>query len=457
VVDDELRRLRRTGTPPTRPRPLSWPIIGAYLLQVAVGIADTKMVGVLGAVQLAAVGTANGVMFFFVSISFAVSMGVQILVAQYMGRGDAENTEQVIRQGLIAAVAIALLIVSPWGVMLSGWIMKLMGADGEMVAHGAPYLQLMFGGMVFLVLSFVITGALQGAGDTITPLVILLVANLVNIGTNYLFIFGVGPFPEMGVAGAAVGTLISRVLSAVAGLLVLASGRFALVLHPRRSWRLRWDVLKRLLALGFPGSLQGITRNFGFMVMIRVLALTTAGTYAIAAYTVSMQIRMVTTMVGLALMAAATTAVGQNVGARSIKRAGRSAWIIMTVAAGVSTAAAATYSRFGGYLTSLFNDDAQVVGIGAQALLWLAFSEPFLTSGMVLAGALRGAGDTLSPLWISIISITLVGPVTAYALAIPIGMGTLGVWLGINIGIWLQFSMLLTQFQRGNWKRLHVG
>lgn len=435
---------------------LSWPIIGAYLLQVAVGIADTKMVGSLGPVELAAVGTANGVMFFFVSISFAVSMGVQILVAQYTGRGDTQSTEQVLKQGIMAAVAITLLIVSPWGVLLSSWIMKLMGADVEMVRHGAPYLQLMFGGMLFLILSFVITGALQGAGDTLTPLMILLVANAINILCNYVFIFGVGPFPALGVQGAAVGTLVSRVLSAGAGLWVLASGRFALVLHWRRSWQVRWNTVGRILALGFPASLQGVTRNFGFMVMIKVLALTTAGTYAIAAYTVSMQIRMLTTMVGLALMAAATTAVGQNVGARNIERAGKSAWIIVALAAGISTISGIIYATFGGYFTGLFNDHTQVVAIGAQALLWLALSEPFLTAGMVLSGALRGAGDTISPLIISIISITIVGPLVAYVLAITFGMGTLGVWLGINIGIWLRIVLLVWQFQRSNWKRLPV-
>lgn len=436
---------------------LSWPIIGAYLLQVAVGIADTKMVGSLGPVELAAVGTANSVMFFFVSISFAVSMGVQILVAQYTGRGDRQGTEQVVKQGVMAAGAITLLVVSPWGVLLSVWIMRLMGADAEMVRHGAPYLQLMFAGMLFLVLSFVITGALQGAGDTLTPLMILLVANIVNIGCNYLFIFGVGPFPALGVQGAAVGTLISRVLSALAGLAVLASGRFALVLHVREAWHVRWATGGRILALGFPASLQGITRNFGFMVVIKVLALTTAGTYAIAAYTVSMQIRMVTTMVGLALMAAATTTVGQNVGARNIKRAAKSAWILLALAAAISTVSAIIYATFGAYLTGLFNEHTQVVAIGAQALLWLALSEPFLTAGMVLSGALRGAGDTISPLVISIISITLVGPVVAYLLAIVLGMGTLGVWLGINAGIWLRIVLLVGQFQRGNWKRLRVG
>ena len=305
-------------------------------------------------------------------------------------------------------------------------------------------------------LQAVITGALQGAGDTVTPLVILLVANVVNILCNYVFIFGVGPFPALGVQGAAVGTLVSRVLSAGAGLWVLASGRFALVLHWRRSWQVRWDTVGRILALGFPASLQGVTRNFGFMVMIKVLALTTAGTYAIAAYTVSMQIRMVTTMVGLALMAAATTAVGQNVGARNIERAGKSAWILVALAVGISTISGIIYATFGGYFTALFNEQTQVVAIGAQALLWLALSEPFLTAGMVLSGALRGAGDTISPLIISIISITVVGPLVAYLLAITLGMGTLGVWLGINAGIWLRIVLLVWQFQRGRWKKLRV-
>ncbi len=192
------------------------------------------------------------------------------------------------------------------------------------------------------------------------------------------------------------------------------------------------------------------------MVMIKILALTTAGTYAIAAYTVSMQIRMVTTMVGLALMAAATTAVGQNIGARNIDRAGRSAWLLVAIAAGISTVSGVIYAVFGAYFTGLFNEHTQVVAIGAQALLWLALSEPFLTAGMVLSGALRGAGDVISPLVVSVITITLFGPIVAYILAITLGMGTLGVWLGINAGIWIRLFLLVVQFRRGHWKTLEL-
>ncbi len=178
---------------------LSWPIVAASLLQVAVGIADIKMVGVLGPEAIAAVGMARTVIFTLVALVFAVSTGVQVLVAQYSGRGDQDNADRVVKQGLVAATVITLVVITPAGAIFSESVLRLLGANQQVLAHGTPYLQIMFAGMLFLVLSFIITAALQGAGDTLTPLILLLVANVFNIALNYLLIFGVGPFPRLGV------------------------------------------------------------------------------------------------------------------------------------------------------------------------------------------------------------------------------------------------------------------
>jgi len=364
--------------------------------------------------------------------------------------------DQTFKQGLISTTIISVVLITPAGVYLSRWIMVQMGATDEVLAHGVFYMQLLFGGMLFVVLSFIITAALQGAGDTLTPLVLLIFANALNIVVNYLFIFGVGPCPQMGVAGAAVGTLVSRFAAMVAGLIIVGSGRFAVVMDWRGSWAVRWDLWKKIFYLGLPASLQGITRNLAFMVMLKVLSLTACGMYAISGFTVAGQIRMVTAMVGLAMMAAATTAVGQNVGAGNYRRAAHSAWLCGGIAAAISTCAATIYAILGPQLIRLFNTDPEVVRIGAQALLILAVSEPFLTAGMSISGALRGAGDTYSPLWISVVCITFIGPVVAYILAVAVGMDTLGVWIGLDVGIITRLFVLIWKFRQGKWKELKV-
>ncbi len=419
---------------------LSWPIVAASLLQVAVGIADIKMVGILGPEPIAAVGMARTVIFTLVALVFAVATGVQVLVAQYSGQGD----------------HITLAVITPVGAIFSEGILRLLGANQEVLVHGTPYLQIMFAGGLFLVLSFVITAALQGAGDTLTPLILLLVANALNIVLNYLLIFGVGPFPRLGVPGAAVATIVARILATAAGLAVLISGRFAVSLRMRSSWVLRWKLIGTIFYLGIPAAIQGFTRNIAFMLIIKILWLTAVGVYAVSAWTVAGQIRAVTIMVGLAFMAAATTAVGQNVGARNYQRAQSAGWLSVKLAAGLSMAAALTYALLARMLMQLFTDDSHVIAVGVQALVVLAISEPFLTGAMSLSGSLRGAGDTYMPLYISLICTSVLTPLAAYVLAISLGLDTLGVWIGFDLAIAAQFALLAWKFADGYWKDLSV-
>jgi len=435
---------------------LSWPIVVGSLLQVAVGIADIKMVGVLGPEPIAAVGMARSVIFTLVALVFAVSTGVQVLVAQYSGQGDDVSADRVVKQGLVAATVITLAIITPVGTIFSESILRLLGANQEVLVHGTPYLQIMFAGMLFLVLSFVITAALQGAGDTLTPLILLLAANALNIVLNYLLIFGVGPFPRLGVPGAAVATLVARILTTSAGLAVLISGRFAVALRVRASWALQWQLIGKIFYLGIPAAIQGFTRNIAFMLIIKILWLTVAGVYAVSAWTVAGQIRGVTIMVGLAFMAAATTAVGQNVGANDYERAESAGWLSAKLAAGLSVVAALTYALLAGVLMQLFTDDSRVIAVGVQALVILAISEPFLTGGMSLSGSLRGAGDTYMPLYISLICTSVLAPLAAFVLAILLGLDTLGVWLGFDLATIAQFGLLAWKFADGYWKNLRV-
>lgn len=435
---------------------LSWPIVAASLLQVAVGIADIKMVGVLGPEPIAAVGMARTVIFTLVALVFAVSTGVQVLVAQYSGRGDQITADRVVKQGLVVATVITLAVITPVGAIFSESILRLLGANQQVLVHGTPYLQIMFAGMLFLVLSFIITAALQGAGDTLTPLILLLVANVLNIALNYLLIFGVGPFPRLGVPGAAVASIAARTLTTLAGLAVLISGRFAVTLRIRSSWALRWVLIRKIFYLGIPASIQGFTRNVAFMALIKILSLTAAGVYAISAWTIAGQIRAVTIMVGLALMAAATTAVGQNVGADNYRRAQSAGWLSAKLAAGLSVGAALGYALLARMLMQLFTDDSHVIAVGVQALVVLAISEPFLTAGMSLSGSLRGAGDTYMPLYASLICTSVLAPLAAYVLAISLGLGTLGVWIGFDLAIAAQFALLTWKFADGYWKDLSV-
>lgn len=435
---------------------LAWPIVVSSLLQMTVSVADIYMVGRLGSDSIASVGIARSVIFIMFALAMAVATGVQVLVAQYRGKRDADGMEAVTKQGLLVSIPATLLLMSPVGILTAGIIMRAMGATPEVMALGVPYMQLVFAGMVLMVVSFIVTGVLQGAGDTLTPLLLLIVANVLNILVNYVCIFGWGPVAAMGVTGAAVGTLVARFVTAVAGIAILFSGRFAVRVRLRGSWKFNFALITRIFYIGIPAGLQQITRNLGMMAIFKILTLTAAGMAAVSAFTVASQVRMIGIMIGLAMMAASTTAVGQNVGAGNVKRAEHAAWLCSGIAAVISVVLAATYALLRRDLIGLFSDEPDVIRIGAEALLILAISEPFITSGMSLGGALRGAGDTWSPLFIAFVNFAVLAPIGSYVMAIAMHMQTRGVWLGLNTGFIVAFFLLAAKFRSGAWKKLRL-
>ena len=420
------------------------------------GVADIKMVGSLGPQAIAAVGMASSAIFTFMVIIFAVATGTQVLVAQYTGQRDPAKVSSVARQSIIMTVLSTLLIITPLGCFFSDAILKAIGADAAVLAEASPYMRLMMLGLIFMMLNFILTSVLQGAGDTLTPLLILIGINIVHIFFNWLFIFGIGGCPKLGVEGAAVGVLISRGLGAAVAFWALTSGRFAVHVDWRQSWAIDLHVWGKTLFIGFPNALQGLARNLSFMILYKVLTLTAAGTAAVAAFTVAGNVRGISIMAGLAMMSAAMTVVGQNCGAKQIDRAETGGWWTTRVSMGFAVVAVAVYVIFAEGLMRIFTDDPTTVGIGIPALRILALGEPALVGGMALAGALRGAGDTWAPLWASLVSTSVVAPAIAYVLAIPFGLGPTGVWIGHVVGMTVGLVVLAMMFKSGKWKRLRV-
>lgn len=435
---------------------LSWPVVGSFLLWILTGLADTKMVGSLGPDQIAAVGMSRSVWFIMLAGEMAISTGVQVLVAQYWGRGDRRGVDITTKQALIAGFVVTVLFITPVGMLVCGPLLRLLGASDAVLAHAVPYLRLLFAGTLVMVITFIANATLQGAGDTLTPLLVLLVANAVNIGGNYLFIFGVGPCPQMGVTGAAVGTVLAHVFTAVVGLAILFSGRFAASVNWRGSWAFQWPVLQRILYIGLPAGVEEVIRDVGFMALLKVLSMTGGAMYAISAFTIAGQIRMVTGMVGLGLMVSATTAVGQNCGARNHARAAKAGWLMAGMAASASIVSAITYFILAPRLIGFFSADPEVIRIGTQALRALAVSEPLMTASMCLSGALRGGGDTYAPLCVVILTSLLVVPALAYVLSQVAGLDTLGVWIAIDTSIVLGAIILGIRFKQGKWRSLNV-
>ncbi|MGD9497410.1 MAG: MATE family efflux transporter [Armatimonadota bacterium] len=434
---------------------LSWPIVTGSFLQFLMQAADTKMVGALGPAAIAAVGTANGAIMTVMAAVLAVSTGTQVLSARYTGERDHSAVADVTRQAIIISLLLGLILV-PAGWLLSEPIMCALGAEGEVVMQGAAYTRVFFLGAVSLMINFMITSALNGAGDTLTPLYVLAGINVGNILFDWLLIFGVGPFPELGVAGAAWAVVISRSVGAAVLLWVVTCGRFAIRMPVRNHWHIDLGLWGKMFYIGVPSSIQGLTRNVSYLMLLWILNQTAAGALAVAGHTVCGQIQAVMVMVGLALMSAAMTAVGQNLGAHDPGRAERSGWTVVGISAAAVAVMAGLSIVLARPLIGFFTDDAQTIHWGVTALVILAVVQPFGTASMAFSGALRGAGDTLSPLWASLICTSGVGPALAYLFTVPMGWGPPGAWTGLAVGIVLQCAMTGWIFKQGKWKQIEL-
>lgn len=432
---------------------LSWPIVTASFLQWLMGVVDIKMVGTLGPYAIAAVGTSREAIFTFLTLIFAVATGTQVMTARYMGEHNRQRAADTCRQSIILSVIFGL-VIAPAGLILSGSLLSALGAEGETLAVGTLYMQVFFLGTLPLLLGFMLTSALQGAGDTLTPLYVLIGIVAANIALNWALIFGVGPFPALGVVGAAWGTVIARTLGSAVLLWMIASGKFALHVPLIDRWRIDLDLWRKIFYIGIPSSIEGFARNLGFLAIFWILNQTDAGRMAVAGYAISGQIRMFGVMFGLALMSAAMTAVSQNMGARDPARAERSGWTITGVSTAVMTAMALGSIVFAHPLIVFFTDSMEAVHWGVISLIVLSLSLPFTGLSMGCSGSLRGAGDTLSPLYATMIFSTCVGPALAYLLTVIVGAGPIGAWIGISVGTVLQALMVAAIFKRGRWKQI---
>ena len=376
---------------------LATPIIGENLLQTLVGAVDTFMVARLGAAAVAGVGTGFEIVFFIISILSAIDIGATVLVSQAIGAGEQRRANHLARQ----AIVWGLLLAVPVSVVMyyaAPSIIALFGTESDVAAAATTYLQITAATSVALFLSFVCGAVLRGAGDSRTPLVAAVMANVVNIVVAYVLIFGHLGLPALGVAGSAIGAAAGRGIGAAYMLVMMARGRKAISLHGDWGWRPEFPIARQLLTLGVPAALEQVLSSGAFMTLIAVVAL--IGTSALAAQQIAFTALSIAFLPAFGFSIAATALVGQSIGAR-VPSDARAAW---TIALRWSL----VWMAIGGVLTfafcdrvmGLFSGDPEVIAAGVAALKALSLALPFWALWFVSGGSLRGSGDTRTPLFI---------------------------------------------------------
>ena len=294
---------------------LALPVILTNLLQSLVNVVDVFMVGRLGPIALAAVGISSAIRMLMLVLLISVAAGGMSLISQAKGARDPLRMSNVTRQAVSSGLLLSF-VLGALGYLLAEPLLALVNSGGEpeAVKLGTQYLRIIFLGTPFLVLNIVMNRLMQGAGDTITPLLLTGSLNLLNIVFNYIFMFGAGPVPAFGVAGAAMGTVLARGLGVVIIFVVIYSGKNVIKLLPG-SYKPQWRMIRDILTIGVPSGVQGVFRNGSRLFVLGIVTSTEVGTYGAAALTIGFQVESLVFMPGLALSVAATSLVGQALGA----------------------------------------------------------------------------------------------------------------------------------------------
>lgn len=424
--------------------------MGEQLLNMAVGMVDTFMVGHLGASAVAAVGLSNQAVMFATTFFAAVATGITALVARHIGAREAPGANRILQQGYLLGAVIGA-ITTALAVGLAEPIMHALRAPADVTAPGTAYLTIASAAFVFSAWLFIGNAALRGTGDTRSPMMIMLVVNVINIAVAYAFIYGAGPLPALGVAGSALGAAAGR---GAGGMLVTA-----LLLHGRGGLRLRlrglvpdWKQIQRIANIGLPAGVEQLMMRLGMTVYVATVA--ALGTKAYAAHQLALQGESLAFMPGFGFAVAATTLVGQGLGAHDAASARADAYLARRMALVLMCAMGVLFFVFAGPIIDIFIDDPEVVKLGIWPLRLVAFSQPALATMMVLSGGLRGAGDTRATLIITAAGLWLVRLPLALLLTGPLGL--IGAWIAMGVDLQCRGLGMWLRFRSGRWALIRV-
>ncbi len=431
---------------------LALPATGEQLLGLMVGIVDTFLVGHLGATSLAAVGLAYQWIFLATTLFGSIATGSTALIARFIGAREHEQANQVLRQSVLLGALIGL-VTGVLAFALARPAVTLLGARDDVAGLSTTYLQIAACSLFLATLMYIGNACLRGAGDTRTPLYVMLVVNVLNIAVAWVAINGLLGVPRLGVAGSALGAAVAQSAGGLIVIAVLLRGKGALRLRLARL-RPDWDLIRRLLRVGLPTGVEQVLFRTGNMAYVSVLA--SLGVAAYAANQVAINGWSLSFMPGFGFAVAATTLVGQALGAREPDVAQQRGYTAYKMGAALMAAIGVLFVLFPSHIMAFFTNDGEVIALGSLPLRIVGLFQPILAASMIFAGALRGAGDTRYPMLITAGCIWLVRLPLAYLFAVGLGWGLAGAWTAMSIDLTVRGTLNLLRFRSGGWKTITV-
>jgi putative MATE family efflux protein len=425
---------------------LALPIAISNLLERAVHIVDIFLVGGLGASAIAAVGLAQLMVFFVMSLVQGITLGTLVVVAQMWGAGKREEAARTSYQSVMVGSIIGI-IFGMLGIVLGRQGSILLGAEAEVVALAHAYLLLIFSFFIFPVLVSALSAIIQGTGDTRTPMFAVLMINVLHVVIAYPLIYGKLGLPQLGIQGAAIAVGLSELCGA-AFLLAKAIKKGLLL----RS--LRPELTRRVLWVGFPITLDRILQNTGQIFYAKVVLL--YGTITYAAHQVGLAIEALSFMPGAGFAVAAATAVGQSLGANNIARAKIENYEANRLAVIVMAGMGIIFFFFPYLLLRAFTSDPEVISLGSLFLKIVAVMQIPLAITMVLSGSLKGAGDTRFLVLVTLAGMWVVRLPMAFMVAAVLHLGIAYVW-GVMVLDWVtRMGVVLARYRSERWQEIRL-
>jgi putative MATE family efflux protein len=427
---------------------LAIPMVLEMVMESVFAVVDIFFVSRLGADAVAMVGITESLITVVYAIGIGLGAGTMALVARRIGEKRKDQAARVGYHAILLGLFVSLWIALA-GIFYSEELLLLMGIDAGIAAEYAVYPTIMIGTNAVIMMLFIINAIFRSSGDAALSMRVLWIANIFNIILDPCLIFGLGPFPELGLKGAAIATSVGRGLAVLYQFYMLYYGKKRISLRGIR-WKLEFGIFRKLVRLSAGGIGQMLIAESSWIILVRILA--EFGSTVIAGYTIALRIILFILLPAFGLSNAAGTLVGQNLGARQPDRAQSSVWITGVANMVFLGIVALLFVLNPGYFIRLFIADPEVVAAGKICLRTISYGFIFYALGMVVVQAFNGSGDTFTPMKINVICFWIIEIPLAYLLAVTFGLAERGVYLSILISETAMTIISLWIFQRGRWK-----
>ncbi|PSP55029.1 MATE family efflux transporter [Halobacteriales archaeon QS_1_67_19] len=425
---------------------LSLPIVVTNLLQTAYNLADTFWLGQYSTKALAAISFAFPMVFLLIALGMGLSVAGSILVAQHVGAGEEREAEYAASQTVTFSV-LASLVLGAAGYLFVGDFLRFLGASPDVLWRAEAYMQVISLGVVFMFGFFVFVSLMRGYGDTVTPMLVMAGTVAFNVALDPFLIMGWGPFPALGIEGAAIATICSRALAMIVGLAIMLRGERGVQIHPAQM-RPDFGYFRKLLRVGVPASIEGTGRALSVNLLMYVVGL--FPTTVVAAFGIGTRVFSVIFLPAIAVARGVETMSGQNIGAEQPDRAASTNHFAARTMFGVLAAMGVVIWLGAEGVVAVFTDDPEVIAVGVDFLRWVAPSFGFIGVMRAYTGGFRGAGKTLVAAAISVLMLGMVRLPIAWLGAHRIGAE--GIWMAFLVSNVVGAVIAFRWFNRGTWR-----